>query len=293
VSEPIAFLFPGQGRIPRRLPPQSERADRLFALAQERGLPLRAWILEGRSDRLRRTENAQPALFIDSLAREEALRAAGVQPAAVAGHSLGEYTALVSSGALDALDGLDVVIARGRAMNAIDGAMAAILDLDVARVESLCQRVGPSVCVANENAPRQIVVSGDRESVEALAERAEAIGGRAIALDVSGPFHSPMMAGAERSLEPLLRRLAFAAPEIPVVSGVSGTETAEPEALREILCRQMTARVRWVDVIGRLEELGVSIAVEVGSGEILTRLGRRMPTRIRFITYEEAVDGRI
>ena len=288
----IAFLFPGQGRIPEILPPPSERVGRLFALAEERGLPLRTWIAEGTTDVLKRTENAQPALFIDSLAREEALRVAGWIPDVVAGHSLGEYSALVSSGVLGALDGLAAVIERGRAMSGIEGTMAAILKLDIDAVELLCGKVGPGVCIANHNGPTQIVVSGEPMSVEELSRKAEEIGGRSIALQVSGPFHSPLMGPAQDALDPFLRRLEFAVPRVPVISSVTATVQHNPEQLRETLCRQITAPVRWLEVIHRLGELDVGAAIEVGSGDVLTRLGSRMPTTIRFMTYEEAIDER-
>ena len=293
MSHSIAFLFPGQGKVPKELPPGSERIDRLYTLAEERGLPLRTWIAEGRADELGRTENAQPALFIDSLAREEDLRAAGWSPDVVAGHSLGEYSALVSSGVLTACDGLDTVIERGRAMSGIDGAMAAIVKLELDVVQSLCSEVGPGVCIANHNGPTQIVVSGEPASVEELSRRAEEIGGRSIALQVSGPFHSPLMNPAQDALEPFLRRLEFSAPDVPIVSSVTATVQRNAEQLRETLCRQITARVRWLDVIHRLEELDVAAAVEVGSGDVLTRLGSRMPTGIRFMKYEEAIDERV
>ncbi len=293
MSYAIAFLFPGQGRIPEALPPGSERIDRLYTLAEERGLPLRTWIAEGRADMLGRTENAQPALLIGGLAREENLRAAGWTPDVVAGHSLGEYSALVSSGVLDALDGLGAVIERGRAMSGIDGTMAAILKLEIDVVQSLCSEVGPGVCIANHNGPTQIVVSGEPASVEELSRQAEEIGGRSIALQVSGPFHSPLMNPAQDALEPFLRRLEFGAPDVPMVSSVTATVQRDPEQLRETLCRQITAPVRWLDVIHRLEELDVAVAVEVGSGDVLTRLGSRMPTGIRFMKYEEAINERV
>jgi [acyl-carrier-protein] S-malonyltransferase len=288
----IAYLFPGQGRIPDALPPASERSDRLFALAEERGLPLRTWIGEGRDDLLALTANAQPTLFIDSLAREEALRATSWLPAVAAGHSLGEYGALVCAGVLDALDALGAVIERGRAMSDVDGTMAAILKLDVETVEQLCDEIGDEVCVANHNGPAQIVVSGGAAAVEAVAQRAQQLGGRSIPLQVSGPFHSPRMRPAQATLEPILQALPFRTPTIPVVSSVTASAEEDPEALRETLCGQITARVRWVDVIRRLEEMGVTTAVEVGSGDVLTRLGRRMPTEIRFLTFEEAIDER-
>ena len=293
MSQSIAFLFPGQGRVTETLPPSSERVDSLFTLAEERGLPLRKWISEKAVETLARTENAQPSLFIDSTAREEALRGAGWAPNVVAGHSLGEYCALVSAGVLTASAGLEAVIERGRAMGGVEGTMAAILKLEIDAVESLCTKVGPGVCVANHNGPTQVVVSGEPGAVEELSRVAEEAGGRSIALQVSGPFHSPLMIPAERALEPLLRRLEFAAPEIPVVSSVTASVEHDPERLREILCGQITARVRWLDVIHRLEELGVSTALEVGSGDVLTRLGSRIQTGIRFVTYEEAIDERL
>jgi [acyl-carrier-protein] S-malonyltransferase len=292
MSHSIAFLFPGQGRVPEGLPPRSERGDCLFAAAEERGLSLRTWVEEGRNDVLGRTEYAQPALFIDSLAREEVLRAAGWIPDVVAGHSLGEYAALVSSGVLDPLDGLGAVVERGRVMSGIPGRMAAILKLDIDTVQALCDDIGDGVCIANDNGPTQVVVSGEPAPVEELSRRAERVGGRCIPLSVSGPFHSPLMIPAQEALEPFLRRLHFAVPRVPVVSSVTATVHRDPERLRETLCRQMTARVRWLDAVRRLEELDVAIAVEVGSGDVLTRLGRRTSAGIRFITHEEAIHER-
>jgi [acyl-carrier-protein] S-malonyltransferase len=292
MSPSIAYLFPGQGRIPDALPPASERVDRLLAVAEEHGLSLRGWIEDGRDELLALTANAQPALLIDSLGREQALQAAGWIPSAVAGHSLGEYGALVCAGVLDAGDALGAVIERGRAMSGVEGTMAAILKLDVETIEALCEQVGPSVCVANHNGPTQVVVSGDRAAVKDLAERAADLGARAVPLQVSGPFHSPAMRPAQVALEPTLRALAFRVPKVPVVSSVTATAEEDPETLREILCGQITARVRWVDAIRQLEALGVTVAVEVGSGDVLTRLGRRMATKVRFLTFEEAVDGR-
>ena len=292
MSHPIAFLFPGQGRAPESLPPRSERADSLLAAAEERDLPLRTWIAEKRADVLGRTQYAQPALFVDSLAHEEALRAAEWNPDIVAGHSLGEYSALVSSGVLDPLAGLGAVIERGRLMSGIPGTMAAILKLGIEIVQALCDEVGDGVCIANHNDPTQVVVSGKSASVQELSRRAERAGGRSIALRVSGPFHSPLMTPAQEALEPFLRQLHLGAPRVPVVSSVTATAHRDPVQLLEILCRQMTARVRWLDVIRRLEELGVAVAVEVGSGDVLARLGHRTSTAIRFMTYEEAINER-
>jgi len=293
MTRSTAFLFPGQGKTPDALDVLSERTVHLFDLAAQRGLPLRQWIADGQSHLLSQTENAQPALFIDSLAREEILRLAGWIPAAVAGHSLGEYVALVSSGALNAIAALDVIIERGRVMCGPSGGMAAVLKLDIDAVQSLCAEVGPGVCVANHNSPTQIVVSGESASVEQLIDRAKKLGGRCIPLQVSGPFHSPLMRSAEEALRPWLQKLELATPELSVISSVTGTVECDPESLRAILYRQMTSQVRWVDVMHRLESLGVEIAIEVGSGDVLTRLGQRMQTQIRFMTYKEAIDEHV
>jgi [acyl-carrier-protein] S-malonyltransferase len=168
--------------------------------------------------------------------------------------------------------------------------MTAILKLDLDAVRSLCEAVGEGVCIANHNAPTQIVVSGDPVALETLASRAGKLGGRAIALPVSGPFHSRQMLPAQEALEPILRELSFATPAFPVVSGVTGTAETEPSRLQELLCRQMTSPVRWVDVVHCLEAEGVTRAVEIGSGDVLTRLGRQTSSAIRFMTYEEAID---
>ncbi len=290
MPQTIAFLFPGQGKTPKSMLPESKRISGLLDMAGAQGCALRQWIAEARTDLLVRTENAQPALLVDSLAREELLRQAGWSPSFVAGHSLGEYAALVSSGALSAIDGLRAVMERGQAMCGVEGTMAAVLKLDIDAVASLCTEIGSGVCIANHNSPTQIVISGEADAVKELTRRAEEMGGRSIALQVSGPFHSPLMRPAQDALEPFLRQLDFHAPTIPIVSGVTGTVERDPEQLRGILCRQITAQVRWVDVIHRLSYLGVDVAVEAGSGDVLTRMGQRMQTEIRFMTYEEAID---
>jgi len=293
MADITAFLFPGQGRVPDALPPHADMVEPLLRTAEAHGLPLRRWILEGAAERLERTDAMQPALFIDSIARNATLRAAGWAPDIVAGHSLGEYAALVSAGVLTAEAALAVVIERGRLMSDVEGAMAAILKLDLATVERLCDDVGDGVCIANHNSPAQIVVSGEADAVVKLAKQAAEAGGRAIPLKVSGPFHSPQMAPAERALEPALRRLRSAPAAIPVVSARSGEILREPDRLIEAMTHQITSPVLWVRVIETLESFGVTRAVEVGSGDVLCGLGRRTTDTIRFMTHEEALDERV
>jgi [acyl-carrier-protein] S-malonyltransferase len=287
----IAFLFPGQGALPDSLPPVSDRIEELYALAKEHGLALRTWIEEGRRERLARTDAAQPAILIDSLAREAALREAGLRPALVAGHSLGEYAALVSARALTAADALRIVIERGRLMTEVDGAMAAIVKLDLETVSRLCADVGPEVVVANHNGPRQVVVSGARTAVDRVIELAGQAGGRGIPLEVSGPFHSPYMRRAEEALVAAIERTSFASPECPVVSGVSAAIETDSGRLKDLMLRQITSCVRWVEVIDRLVDSEIPVAVEAGSGTVLSGIGKRITEKITFMPYEEAIDG--
>ena len=285
-----AFLFPGQGRLPDTFPAIPAALDGLVASMRNAGLPVDAWIEGDALDESVGTDVAQPMLLLDSLVREARLLSAGWQPDAVAGHSLGEYAALVSAGALGGQDAMRAVIHRSRLMQDVRGSMAAILKLDVATVSALCD--GTRAVVANHNAAEQIVISGPQEDVEQVMARAEAEGARTIRLKVSGPFHSPMMEPAERALEPLLRSMTFSSARIPVVSGVSGRVERDSDTLRALLIRQITAPVHWVDVTATLEASGIDVAIEVGSGDVLTRLGRRSGAAIRFLTYEEALNER-
>lgn len=286
-----AFLFPGQGRLPDSLPPTSPEIERLLDLAETRGLELRTWLVEKEAARLLGTDVAQPFILIDSLARERSLRAGGVNPVLVAGHSLGEYAALVSAGVLSAHDALDVVIERGRLMAGIAGSMAAIVKLDLDTVARLCSQIGSDVVVANHNGTHQVVISGAEASVDRVIELAQAAGGRGIRLEVSGPFHSPFMERAREVLAAVLDRVSFRPPSVPVVCGVSGRVETDPERLRALMKEQMTACVRWVDVLSSLVREGVSHAVEAGSGTVLSGLGRRFTDEIQFVSYEEATDG--
>lgn len=263
----------------------------MFKLAAERGLPLQEWITSGSLDLLHRTEYAQPAVLIDSLAKEEALRGNGVKLGIVAGHSLGEYTALVSAGLLTPEEALLVVIERGRLMARVEGGMAAIVKLPVEEMRAICGRIGSGVAVANYNGPRQVVISGEQKALKEAMAAAEQAGGRAIPLRVSGPFHSPLMTEAQAALVPQIESLSFNPPSVPVVSSVSGEVETDPVRLKTLLLTQITACVRWVDVVNSLVASGVTCAVEVGPGEILTGLGRRITSQVQFVTFKEALDG--
>ncbi len=285
----VAFIFPGQGTLPKGQLVPSPRAERLLELAAEAGLKIQDWLREN-DPRLVLTENAQPVILIDSLAKEAELRKSGIFPDFVAGHSLGEYAALVSSGVITAEEALSVVIERGRLMSRVPGGMAAILKLSGKDVEDICAVTGAAV--ANYNAPGQIVVSGKDNAIEKAMALAKERGGKAIRLSVSGPFHSPLMAHAQKALSPRIEALEFRTPQVPVVSGVSGKVEMSPVRLKELLLTQITACVLWEAVIDTLVNMGVKTVVEVGPGDVLTRIGRRITDRIEFMSYEEATDGR-
>jgi [acyl-carrier-protein] S-malonyltransferase len=290
VSERTAFLFPGQGQLPASLPAQSTELERLYRLVERDGPPLRAWI-ETADSRLSDTAAAQPLIFLDSLTRLEGLRQRGEAVTAAAGHSLGEYAALVCCGVISASDAARLVVERGRLMSGVSGGMAAILRLNAETVASLCRSVGPDVVVANHNGPEQIVVSGRDEAVERVAVLAEERGARAIRLKVSGPFHSPFMGPAEEALRPRIEETPFRAPRVPFVSSISGCLESSPSRLKQLLSTQITAPVLWVETIRSLAASGVLCAVEVGPGSVLTNMGKRITDRITFLTYEEALHG--
>lgn len=252
------------------------------------GEKLSAVIFEGSEDDLRLTENAQPALMATSLAAVRALEARLGRPLAeegafVAGHSLGEYSALAAAGALSIGDAARLLRLRGRSMQTAvpvgQGAMAAVLGLDVADVESVAaEAAGDQVCdVANDNAPGQVVVSGHKEAVERAVEIAKGKGAkRSLILPVSAPFHCGLMAPAADAVAEALEGIAFAKPALPVVTNVSAAPEEDPEILKKALVEQVTARVRWRESVIALKDQGVDRLVELGAGKVLTGLAKRI-----------------
>ncbi len=296
ISVRTAFLYPGQGSqfvgMGRALFERyRERVEPLYQRAREAlGFDIQKLMFEGPEEALTLTENAQPAILLESVIQHELLTTLKeTEPAVGAGHSLGEYSALVCAGALTLEDGLQLVHKRGRYMQEAvpvgEGAMVAILKLPLEEVEAICEETGAEI--ANINAPEQVVVSGKRAAVLAAQQRAEARGGRGIELGVSAPFHSSLMAPAEERLRPEIERVPFQRPKFPVISTVSGEPETDPERIRELLMRQITARVRWVDYVRRLKDLGVARCLEVGPGEVLTRLVRRIDPELEAGTAEK------
>lgn len=288
----LALLFPGQGSqsvgMGRDVHAAAPEARAVFEAADRAlGLPLSELCFEGPEDALLPTEIQQPAILTTSVALLRALevRCGGLSPAFVAGHSLGEYTALVAAGALDFEDAVRLVHQRGRYMQeavaAGAGAMAAVIGLDAAAVEAACAQAraetGEVVEPANYNAPAQTVVAGSAAGVAAACAAASAAGARrALRLPVSAPFHCSLMEPAARRLADDLAGTAFRDPAPPLVSNVEAQPNAEASRVAELLCRQVTAPVRFVEVVERLAGLGVTHVLEVGPGTILSGLVARI-----------------
>jgi [acyl-carrier-protein] S-malonyltransferase len=244
-------------------------------------------IFNGPDDKLRLTENAQPALMATSLAAVRALEAKGGTPLAergayVAGHSLGEYSALAAAGALSIADAARLLRLRGRSMQAAvpvgEGAMAAVLGLDIEDVEAVAREAaGDQICdVANDNAPGQVVVSGDKAAVERAVELAKAKGAkRSLLLPVSAPFHCALMAPAADAVGEALQDMTFKTPSMPVITNVGAAPESDPEVLKRALVDQVTARVRWRESLIALRGLGVTEALELGAGRVLAGLVKR------------------
>jgi [acyl-carrier-protein] S-malonyltransferase len=265
----------------------------LLDVAAGEGLDLAA-ALHGDDEALRPTEVAQPALVLVETVLGEELR--GLEVVAVAGHSVGEYSAVVAASGLDAATAMRLVAARGRAMAAMrEGGMLALLGADPAAARAICAAVeegGETVVIANFNGPGQVVLSGTRAGITAAAEIASAHGvRRAIALRVSGAFHSPLMADAAASFARLLDDAPLVTPRVPVVCNVDGQAVSDIDGLRDRLRRQLESPVRWSDCVATLAGLGIDALVEVGPGAVLTGLARRIvPTMEAFAiaTVDEA-----
>jgi [acyl-carrier-protein] S-malonyltransferase len=249
---------------------------------------------DGPAERLVLTENTQPAILAVSVAAYRLLVSRGIVPTFVAGHSLGEYSAHVAAGTLRFADALRIVRRRGRFMQEAvpvgQGAMAAILGLDAEAVARACAEAaqGEVVSPANMNAPGQVVIAGAKDAVARASARAKELGAkRAIPLPVSAPFHCALMQPAEARLAPELRALPAADPAIPVVANVDAEVKRTAAEAIEALVKQVSAPVRWEDVMRRLASEGVHKYVEVGPGTVLTGLGRKILRDAAFANIED------
>jgi [acyl-carrier-protein] S-malonyltransferase len=288
----VAFTFPGQGSqavgMGKALAEAYPEARAVFAEVDDAlGDRLSAIMWEGPVETLTLTENAQPALMAVSLAAVRVLEAKGVDlgtaVAYVAGHSLGEYSALAAAGALTLADAARLLRIRGRAMQeAVPvgvGAMAALIGLDFTAASGIAAAAAEGqVCdVANDNGAGQVVVSGDKAAVERAVDLAKAAGAkRALLLPVSAPFHCALMAPAAKVMDEALRTVDLAAPVVPLVANVVAGPISDPDEIRRRLVEQVTSMVRWRESIGWLSGAGVDVFVEVGAGKVLTGLARRI-----------------
>lgn len=288
----LSLIFPGQGSqavgMGRELMEQSSAAKAVFAEVDDAlGEKLSHTIMEGPEDKLTLTANAQPALMAVSIAALRAMEEAGFELSSkasyVAGHSLGEYSALAAAGTFSIADTARLLRIRGNAMQAAvpvgEGAMAAIIGLEHDQVSAICEESSDagSCSIANDNGGGQLVISGSKAAVEKAADQAKEAGAkRALLLPVSAPFHSPLMAPAADAMREALAEVEMHAPAVPLVANVLAEPISDPEEIRNRLVEQVTGQVRWRETIEWMGNNGVTNLIEIGAGKVLSGLTRRI-----------------
>jgi [acyl-carrier-protein] S-malonyltransferase len=290
----IAFVFPGQGAqavgMGKDAYDAHAGARQVFERADEAlGYKLTDLIFNGPEEELKITYHTQPALLTTSIAYLEAFREAGLSPDYMAGHSLGEYSALVAAGVLSFEDAVRTVRARGEFMEQAvpggQGAMAAVLGAEREALASLCAAISSDIGVvelANVNCPGQIVVSGSKEGVQAVVERGKEAGAkRVIPLEVSGPFHSSLMRPAAERLQSVIASLSMNEAAVPVVANVTARPVQNPEEIRRLLVEQVYSPVLWEDSIAWLISSGVDTFIELGSGTVLAGLIKKVDRNVQ------------
>lgn len=301
----LAVLFPGQGSqekgMGRDLAEAKSQAMELWTMAEKAcGLPLREIYWDGDDAAMADTRALQPAMTAMTLSLWFEVRSK-IAPLGLAGHSLGEYAALTASGALSVPQALELVSLRGKLMaecGGTGGAMAAVLRMSLADIEAVvnkaAEQTGKVILVANYNSPGQYVISGDKEAVDKAAALCKEFKGRAMPLPVSGAFHSPLMAEAAAELSKALAKADMSDPKIPVYMNASGQAAKGSDGVREMLGRQMTSSVRWIDTMSGLYQAGARTFLELGPKGVLTRLckpnleGKDGVNAINAATYEAA-----
>ena len=290
----IAFLFPGQGSqsvgMGQDLAEKYEEVKNIFNEAdQALNDSLSELIKNGPQETLTLTTNAQPALLTTSIAVLQKVKEFNIEADYVAGHSLGEYTALVAAGSLEFRDAVQIVRKRGEFMEVAvpngQGSMAAILGMDAEKLTEITDQVTEtvsSVQLANLNCPGQIVISGTKEGVDKACELAKENGARrAIPLEVSGPFHSRLMEPASQKLDEILQNHSIVDAKIPVISNVTAEPVTDAEQIKDLLIKQLYSPVRWEDSIKTMIDLGVDTFIEIGPGKVLTGLVRKIDRKVK------------
>lgn len=295
--EKVAFMFPGQASqyvgMGKEIFNTYEESRRVFEKADRTlDFDISRLCFEGPEEEVQLTPNTQPAILTTSIAVWVLLKNAGVKPDYVAGHSLGEYSALVAAESLGFEDAVSLVRKRGQYMQEAvpvgEGSMAAIIGLERSRVEKICQQVGGEVQPANYNSPVQIVISGTREGVDkAIVLALQAGAKRASLLPVSAPFHSRLMLPAQEKLKIDIERTEFHPLLIPLVTNVDARVIHNPQQAKDSLIRQVTSPVRWEDSIYHLIGQGVSTFVEVGPGRVLANLIKRIDKGVKNPNIED------
>ena len=296
----MGFVFPGQGSqapgMGKDLAEKFPAARQVFEEADDAlGFAISRLCFEGPAEDLQLTENTQPAILTVSVAAFRAMMEEGIgAPAFVAGHSLGEYSALVAAGTLSLSDAVRTVRARGRYMQEAvpvgTGAMAAVLGGELSHIQRICEEASQGqVCsVANLNSPGQAVIAGNTEAVDRAIEGLSGVAKRVIKLKVSAPFHCALMKPAQDRLAADLERLEFREPAMPVVTNVDARATTAPNELRDALVRQVSAPVRWVESMQLLVEQSVGTFVEAGPGKVLSGLMRQINRDVKMLNVEDA-----
>jgi len=302
----VAFTFPGQGSqavgMGKDLAEAFPEARAVFAEVDDAlGQKLSAVMFEGPEETLTLTANAQPALMAVSIAVMRVLEARGLtlkdKVSYVAGHSLGEYSALCAAGTFSLADTARLLRIRGNAMQSAvpvgEGAMAAIIGLEQAEVEAICKEAsaGGSCQIANDNGGGQLVISGSRPAVEVAARLATDKGAkRALMLAVSAPFHSALMAPAADAMREALAAVEAKAPVVPVIANVRAAPVSDPQEIVRLLVEQVTGQVRWRETVEWFGANGVTTLYEVGSGKVLTGLARRIDKAVTGIAINTPAD---
>ncbi len=288
-----AYVFPGQGAqfsgMGKDLYDSSEEAKKLFEQANDiLGFDITNIMFNGTDEELKQTKVTQPAIFLHSVILAKTL-GEEFKPDMVAGHSLGEFSALVASGALSFEAGLRLVSARALAMQdaceAEPSTMAAILGLEDEVVEQVCADTNGIVVAANYNCPGQLVISGAIEAVEAACEKAKEVGAkRAMVLPVSGAFHSPLMEPAKQKLEAAINETEFATPVCPIYQNVTAAPTTDPEVIKSNLIAQLTGPVKWTQIVKAMMTDGATSFTEVGPGKVLQGLVKKVDRKMETVS---------